>query len=74
MTLEELSHYYSAVTYAYGTQLERVLNVKGEESKNILPSGHFINYYNCHPSYKNFPIINWENIRTVSIIGNGNVA
>ena len=67
-----LSELYSGVIYSYGAQYEKSLGIKNENARNVLKSKDFINWYNSHPDYRGYGdknINNWDNIRTVGVLG-----
>jgi adrenodoxin-NADP+ reductase len=73
--LQELRQHYSAVVLAYGAAGERMLDLPGSELEGIHPARHFVNWYNAHPEHSgdthDFKL---EQVRSVAIIGQGNVA
>jgi ferredoxin/flavodoxin---NADP+ reductase len=44
-----LSQHYSAIILATGTASERKLNIPGENSRGVLSSRDFVDWYNGHP-------------------------
>ncbi|MCU1286234.1 MAG: hypothetical protein JWO13_2584 [Acidobacteriales bacterium] len=71
VTLEQLLSFYDAVALATGAQRDRRLGIPGENLPGVIGSGSFVAWYNGHPDAKIPPI---ENIKSVVVIGNGNVA
>lgn len=76
--LKELIDTEDSVVLAYGCTGDRKLGIKGEETtKGVFSSRHFVNWYNGHPDYsmaKEFLNFDWSRVKSVGIIGNGNVA
>jgi len=68
----ELLNMYNAVVFAYGASSDRDMGIPGENLKNVTSARAFVNWYNGHPSFRDFsPNLDTED---VVIIGNGNVA
>lgn len=74
VSLEMLEKNYSAVLFAYGASEDHSLGLPGEDSVGVLSARSFVNWYNGHPHYQNLPGIDFESIKRVVIIGQGNVA
>ena len=72
ITRKELLEYYDGIIYAYGSSLDRKLNIKGEDLKNCHSASEFVGWYNSHPDYflSNFNFLS----NNAVIIGMGNVA
>jgi len=64
-----LARCYSAIIYAYGAASDSKLGIPGEE--RIVSARKFVEWYNGHPEADSFAL---SHIKSVSIIGNGNVA
>jgi len=69
--LEELMSLYDAVALATGAEHDRRLGIAGEELSGVVGSGAFTRWYNGYPETQAPQL---ENVRSVVIIGNGNVA
>ncbi len=69
--LEELLSMYDAVVLATGAPCDRRLGIPGEDLPGVVGSGAFVGWYNAHPEAVD-PLLN--NVRSVVVIGNGNVA
>ena len=69
--LAELMELYDAVVLATGAPRDRRLGIPGEDLPGVIGSGSFVAWYNGHP-HGRVPSV--DNIRSVVIIGNGNVA
>ena len=50
-----------------------MLNVEGEHLHNVRGAKEIISWYNSHPQYANYDI-NFNDIKNIAIIGNGNVS
>ncbi|CAI5759592.1 unnamed protein product [Candida verbasci] len=79
LTLKQLEQNYNSIILAYGcTSNDNKLNIPGSNLKNIISARKFVNWYNGHPEYyekgKKFIPPPLDKIKTVTIIGNGNVA
>lgn len=72
VSIEELTSHYHAVIFAYGTEVERSLNIDGEELSGSHSAREFVAWYNGHPEYshKKFDFSGEQAV----IIGQGNVA
>ena len=63
---------YDAVVLAYGAAKDRTLNIKGENSYNVISARNFVGYYNGLPECVN---LNFSlDCEKAVIIGLGNVA
>src|SRR5208337_1264266 len=69
--LDELMSLYDAVVLATGAQRDRQLGIPGEGLPGVIGSGAFTGWYNSHPEH---PAPQLQCVRSVVIIGNGNVA
>ncbi|CAH8589988.1 unnamed protein product [Schistosoma turkestanicum] len=70
--LKELQEAYSAIIWAYGTAVDRRLDIPGEDLPGVLSAKDLVGWYNGVPNNVNFsPDLSCE---TVAIIGMGNVA
>ncbi|EER35293.1 hypothetical protein CTRG_00032 [Candida tropicalis MYA-3404] len=79
VSLKDLEKHYNSIVLAYGcTSDDNKLNIPGANLSGVVPARQFVNWYNGHPDYytKNNKYIPppLDKIKTVSIIGNGNVA
>jgi ferredoxin--NADP+ reductase len=72
ITVETLRQHYDQIVYATGSEASRRLGVPGEGLWRCTPAAVFVGWYNGHPDYRPAPID--LNVRSVAIIGNGNVA
>ncbi|EMG48267.1 ARH1 Probable NADPH:adrenodoxin oxidoreductase [Candida maltosa Xu316] len=79
ISLKDLSENYNSIVLAYGcTSADNKLKVPGADLPGVVAARQFVNWYNGHPDYyetgnKYIPPP-LDKIKTVSIIGNGNVA
>ncbi|CAD8194324.1 unnamed protein product [Paramecium pentaurelia] len=73
ISINELDQMYSGVFYAFGAQIDKPLNIKGEQLQNVYSARQIVNWYNSHPDYYDIDI-NFKNKNNIAIIGNGNVA
>ncbi|RCK59391.1 putative NADPH:adrenodoxin oxidoreductase, mitochondrial [Candida viswanathii] len=79
VSLKDLEKNYNSIVLAYGcTSADNKLNIPGADLPAVVPARQFVNWYNGHPDYyaetnKYIPPP-LDKIKTVSIIGNGNVA
>ncbi|VDP42314.1 unnamed protein product [Schistosoma mattheei] len=70
--LRELQEAYSVIIWAYGTAVDRRLDIPGEDLPGVLSAKDLVGWYNGAPSNVNFsPDLSCE---TVAVIGMGNVA
>ena len=70
--VKELREAYDAVVLAYGAAKDRTLNIKGENSYNVISARNFVGYYNGLPECVN---LNFSlDCEKAVIIGLGNVA
>jgi adrenodoxin-NADP+ reductase len=75
LTIKELQEQYSAILFAYGAEGNRNLNIPGENLDGVYSAREFVNWYNGHPEYSSLGNkIDFQRIRNVVIIGQGNVA
>lgn len=73
LSLKDLYDNYNGVLYAYGSGEANVPEIAGVEHPAVIDSKAFVGWYNNDPAYQdlNPPL---EQAKTVSIVGNGNVA
>lgn len=73
LSLKELYDNYNGLLYAYGSSEPNVPQIAGHEHPAVIDSKKFVGWYNNDPKYRDFnpPL---ETAKTVSIVGNGNVA
>lgn len=73
ISLKDIYDNYNGVLYAYGSSEPNLPPISGIEHPAVIDSKTFVGWYNNHPNYQNFnpPL---EKVKTVSIVGNGNVA
>jgi ferredoxin--NADP+ reductase len=69
--LDELMSLYDAVVLATGAEHDRRLQILREELPGVMGSGAFSHWYNSHPESQAPPV---QDVRSVVVIGNGNVA
>ncbi len=69
--LDELMSLYDAVVLATGAERDRRLGIPGEDLRGVVGSGAFTGWYNGHPEHPAPPV---QDVRSMVIIGNGNVA
>ena len=70
--VKELREAYDAVVLAYGAAKDRTLNIKGENSYNVISARNFVGYYNGLPECVNLDFS--LDCEKAVIIGLGNVA
>ena len=68
----ELLQRYHAVIYAFGSRLDRHLNIIGETLQGSHSAKEFVGWYNGHPDYRHYQFDLTS--KRVAIIGMGNVA
>lgn len=71
VSLAELRQLYDAVVLATGAPLGRRLGVPGEDLPGVFGSDAFVGWYNSVPDHT---AIDPGTVRSVAVIGNGNVA
>lgn len=69
--LDELMSFYDAVVLATGAEHDRKLGIPGQELPGVVGSGAFTHWYNSHPESQTLSV---QGVRSVVVIGNGNVA
>jgi adrenodoxin-NADP+ reductase len=75
ISLRDLRSMYSAVILAYGAEGSRDLNIDGEGLAGVVQARSFVNWYNGHPDFAHLgPSLQLDRVRSVAIIGQGNVA
>lgn len=72
VSLQELRALYHAVVLAVGAPADRKLAIPGENKKGVIGSAAFVGWYNSHPEFSG--LNPYLNIKSIVIIGNGNVA
>lgn len=75
--LSDLAHHYHSICLSYGcVSGDNMLTVPGSTHPNVISARLFVNWYNGHPDVytKPFKPPDLINTKTVTIIGNGNVA
>jgi len=71
ITHDDLAAHYHAIVYAVGAQMDRNLNIPGENLANSHGATEFVGWYNGHPDYCHHTFdLSQER---VAVIGNGNV-
>ncbi|MBM3567347.1 MAG: hypothetical protein FJX46_01175 [Alphaproteobacteria bacterium] len=70
--LADLRQAYDAVVLATGCPQDRRLGIPGEDLPGVIGSGRFVAWYNGHPDFADLALP--EGVRSVAVIGNGNVA
>ncbi|KAG4078839.1 hypothetical protein HA402_007389 [Bradysia odoriphaga] len=71
-TVQDLRDRYHAVILSYGAEKDRKLNIPNEYPSTVLSAREFVAWYNGLPGTEQYqPNLN---VRTVAIIGQGNVA
>ena len=68
----ELSKFYDAIVFAYGTESDRRLGIKGEDLEGSYTATEFVAWYNGHPDFqsRHFDLSH----EVAVVVGNGNVA
>lgn len=70
--LDELRNAYNIVLLSYGSEVDTLLNIPGEDQKNFMSAREFVGWYNGTPGLEALsPDLSGEE---VILIGNGNVA
>ena len=72
MTLAELKDSYHAVVFCYGASQDSLLNISGENLRNVISARRFVGWYNGIPQDKDLDVS--LDCDTAVIIGQGNVA
>ncbi len=70
--LEDLRKYYHQVYFSTGAQVDRRLNIPGEDLQRSYSATDFVAWYNGHPDYKDLQFD--LSRRCVAVVGVGNVA
>jgi hypothetical protein len=73
IALDALRRLYDAVIIATGAPQDRRLGVPGEDLPGIIGSAAFVGWYNSHPDHP-ASVPDFSAVRSVILIGNGNVA
>ena len=72
VSLEELRNVYNIVVLSYGSEVDTLLNIPGEDKRNVISAREFVGWYNGVPGLENLhPDLSGEE---VILIGQGNVA
>ena len=72
LTLDDLRKHYHAVIFTTGAQVDRRLNIPGEDLDGSHSATEFVAWYNGHPEYRD---LTFDLTRErVAIVGVGNVA
>lgn len=72
VSLQEIRELYHAVVLAVGAPIDRELGIPGQNKKGVIGSAAFVGWYNSHPKFSNLqPSLD---VKSIAIIGNGNVA
>lgn len=72
VTLPELRESYHAVVLCYGSSQDSLLNIPGENLKNVISARRFVGWYNGIPQDADLDVS--LDCDTAVIIGQGNVA
>ncbi|GJQ87019.1 hypothetical protein Trydic_g12600 [Trypoxylus dichotomus] len=72
VSLKQLQEAYHAVLLAYGADKNRLLNINGENLKNVIPARDIVGWYNGVPESSNLQIDLSKS--TAAVFGQGNVA
>lgn len=72
VAVDELRSAYHAVIFACGAQVDRRMNIPGEELPGSHTATEFVGWYNGHPDYRDRQFDLEQEV--VAIIGQGNVA
>lgn len=70
--LEDLSNHYHQVYFSTGAQVDRRLNIPGEDLQRSYSATDFVAWYNGHPDYTDLQFD--LSRRCVAVVGVGNVA
>jgi len=72
VSLDDLRRYYHQIVFTVGAQIDRSMDVPGEELKRSHAATEFVAWYNGHPDYRNREFdLSQE---SVAVVGVGNVA
>lgn len=72
VTLEELRKLYNVVVLSYGSEIDTLLGIRGEDKRNVISAREFVGWYNGVPGMESLnPDLSGEK---VILIGQGNVA
>ena len=72
LSRDDLRDHYHAVVWSVGAQLDRRMNIPGEDLPGSLSATAFVAWYNGHPDFRHLEVdLNTERI---VVVGNGNVA
>lgn len=64
-----MSDHYSGIIFAYGASAEHNLNIEGESLKGNFSGRDIASWYNGSFDYEKFDIENFEDVKSVVIIG-----
>ncbi len=67
--VQELKENYSGILFAYGASAEHNLNIDGETLKGNFSGREIASWYNGSLDYENFDIEQFEDVKSVVIIG-----
>jgi len=72
VSLEDLMRHYHQVVFTVGAQIDRSMDIPGEDLKRSHAATEFVAWYNGHPDYRNREFdLSQE---SVAVVGVGNVA
>lgn len=77
VSLSQLGAHYNSIVLAYGcTASDNKLDIPGADSPGVISAREFVNWYNGHPDWSRAENLHppLDKVKTVTIIGNGNVA
>src|SRR3989304_4477192 len=72
VSLQDLKGYYHQIVFTVGAQIDRSMDIPGEDLKRSHAATEFVAWYNGHPDYRNREVdLSQE---PVAVVGVGNVA
>lgn len=79
ISLKELENSYHSIVLSYGcVNADNSLNIPGNDLPGVVSARQFVNWYNGHPDFysgdNDFKPPQLDKIKSVTLIGNGNVA
>ena len=71
--VDDLTHLYDQIVWAVGNEIDRRMDVPGEDLDGVHAATDFVGWYNGHPDFRDrrFAV---ERAERAAVIGNGNVA
>jgi ferredoxin--NADP+ reductase len=72
LTLEDFKRHYHQIVFTVGAQIDRSMDIPGEELKRSHAATEFVAWYNGHPDYRHCQFDLSQ--KAVAVVGVGNVA